>query len=358
MERNITHLSAATMFSEGTLKTAFKRLTEKSNESSIQQAKDEYLSYYNRPIEFLEKYFYGIELNSNHSFKQLDMQVFERKTLKAMFNEKLVVVTKSRQMFCTTMIVKFLLYNLVFEKNKSIMVVCHNRLAAESKKAMLLAAISNLPTTFKEHIIFGKDTRTEIRDAFNNKIKFVTPTTDIGCGESLDVLIVDEYAYLDNFMNIHMAGSVCIKPNGQYILISSLNPYSKEFRKFYKGVNSPSFHGTHIKLHWSHNSYYNQGLGTNSDGILSSPWYNNQCEMINNESNIKNELDCILWPEESEEESKQKSNKEKIITFRINKKLEEQLTKLIVKKTLEENISFNVSDYIRELIEKDIKNHL
>lgn len=314
----------------------------------------EYINYSKNPLKFIENYFYGHDFSSEYKIGTLKMQDFEKQALQSFFDHKRVFITKSRQMFFSTMIVKYLLYQIVFGEEQSILVISNSSASAINLKKRLMIAIQKLPEYFQPNFIKDNEKLLETNDCF---IQFTGPSSNAGKAQMINTVIFDEVAFIDKFQDIYSAVSLCVYPHGNIIMGTSLNNNNTEFCNFYNGVLEIKNNWTHIYLHWSENSFYNSDLTYNENLKPTSTWYRNQCEKLQNDIHkIHEELDCHYDASiiETLKKRKEEKQKDRVITFRIDDRLEKQLSALILKRTMSENKSFNISDYLRELIQKDM----
>ncbi len=328
----------------------------KEKEDQIKQ----FAYYSNNPIKFIEDKFIGFNAD-NHKIENLPLYDFQKQVLESFFTDKKIFITKSRQMFFSTMIVQYLFYKIIFGIDQEILVVCPSRALAAGLKKRLTLALDHLPDFYKPE--FRKDNETEIVSR-NCRIQFVGGRTNAGKGYNITTLIFDEVAYVDEFYNMWAATAIALDAtNGTTIMGTSLNNENVKFCNFYKGILDIKNNWKHIYLHWSENPLFNKNLMYDQEGKPYNDWYERQCILIPSLDTIRQELDCYFDPDLIEDrlrikkQLKEEKLKDKIVTFRLDDTLEKQLSKLIIQRTLVDGKNFNMSDYIRELIKKDIDNN-
>jgi len=302
--------------------------------------------YKGNPMAFIEDYFQGHDEFKKLKVGLLEIYPFERQVLESFFSPEKIFITKSRQMFFSTMILKYLFYQIVFGEEQNILVITANKAMAINLKNRLMTTVDRLPEYLKPEFKYNNQLQLKTKKC---RIEFAAPSANAGCSSMFNTLIIDETAYLNNLSNIWMAIMPALYPDGKIIMGTSLNNSNEDFCKFYEGVLKPENQWKHIYLHWSENPLFNQNLTYDEANKPSNDWYVSQCEILQSKHVINQELDCIY-----DRDLFNKKQKDRIITFRVDEKLEKQLSALILKRTMSEGKSFNISDYLRELIQKNM----
>jgi hypothetical protein len=277
---------------------------------------------------------------------------FQTEFITQVHEEKALLVVKSRQMHVSSMMALYMAWYVLFNPEKSVAIISHSLESSREilfKVKIILQNYSvNVIENGKiiEHIFNWEDdfvinNKTTLQLKNGSRIKASSPTITACRGEMYDFAFIDECAYIPNFSEFYMALLPCLmaKKNSKLVM-SSAPKDNSEFNKFVLNANGFKF----LKLHWSIHPVYNIDLITNepgSDYAFSSSWFQDVCKHLNyKKESINQELECII-------NYKEQTNKSQTISLRI----EHEMYKKIQSK-LKENES--ASDYIRNLIEKDL----
>lgn len=179
----------------------------------------------------------------------------------------------------------YVAWRLMFMENEKILILANNGLGAKRFLDYVKQFIDALPN-FLQPMNGHKDGREKWNDTFikfSNKswAKSVAASPQAGRGESLSLVVLDEFAFVKDDQSIWTSvGFALSASKGDCIMIStpfgSGNRYHAEWTQAMKGKSKFN----PIKVHWSENPMCAVGLEErmiNGKKKLWSPWYEDQC---------------------------------------------------------------------------------
>lgn len=294
------------------------------------------------------------KMQCDKPIKPFDYQI---DLIRNIHNIDMNIIVKSRQMHMTSMMAVYIAWYVLFNSDKMVAIVGSNsdagkRILDHVKIILQYYSVDNekdgkvSKVYFHWEDDFVVNNKTELKLRNGSRIKVLSASAQAGRGELIDLLYIDEAAYIKDLEYIWMGLGMAVTANKGKIIIASSPQDNSYFNKMYLNANENSFMNT-IRLHWSIHPQYSIGIKRNTDVNFffqyTSPWHEEICKMLYNNSNrIDCELECVL-------NLNVETKKEKTISLRIDDNTYNE-----IKKNLKQNES--VSDYIRNLITKDIQN--
>ncbi len=275
---------------------------------------------------------------------------YQIEVLKKLHEQPFSIVAKTRQMHVSSMMSLYIAWYALFNTNKNIIILSNNL----SQSSCILERIRWILQTYSvddEKDGFVKNTYFHWENDFikNNKKEI---TLKNGCriiaispliplkGYSIDLLYIDEAAFIKNFMSLYMCLAPCVSLKDSKIIIASSPKENSTFNDIYLKNKESS-----IFLHWIMHPEYSKDSTQTENGKVTSPWYEDACRMFgHNKKMIKEELDCVV---ENTDSIQQVKIKNKTITVRLSETTLNQIQEL----------HGVTSDYIRKLIEDDMKKY-
>lgn len=254
---------------------------------------------------------------------------YQLKAIDSIHKNKISIIASSKQMGGTSLMSLYIAWYALFNENKQVFIMSNN----SDRSAEILGLIKTilLQYSINSEFNFGfnitKNSKTELELDNGCNIKTVPANLTVGIGYTIDLLYIDNAAFIKNLAEIHQNLSISIaSTNGKTILMST--PYDDSDFNLW-ALNSKDNQNVNF-IEWPWN------LSTNKD----KEWYDHQCLRLgNNQKLIDTELNCKI-------NYKEKSNKDKTISLRIDSVTYNKIT---IKAG-----SMQISDYIRTLIEKDL----
>lgn len=196
---------------------------------------EEYLKCKEDIIYFAEKYFYIITLDGGRQL--IKLWDFQKKILKAFmktpaFNgqeKKNLVILSSRQISKTTMITIYFLHYIIFNKDKCAAVLANKEEVAKEILRRIRFSYEQLPLWLQAGVADGGWNKKTIQLENGSRIICSSTASDGIRGYSINVLALDEFAFVDNNIAEEFMASVfptissgkeskiiiCSTPNGK-----------------------------------------------------------------------------------------------------------------------------------------------
>jgi len=194
----------------------------------------------------------------------------------------------------------YVAWRLMFRSNERILILANNGKGAKRFLSYVKTFIDALPMFLqpmngsKEGRVKWNDTRIE----FSNMswAESVAASPQAGRGEQLSLVILDEFAFVENDKTIWTAINFALSMSkGDCIMIST--PYGSGNKYHENWVEAEKGKGgfNPIKVHWTENPVCNKGLRQTIEKgkmVFWSPWYEDQRQKMNHDSVlIAQELD-------------------------------------------------------------------
>lgn len=262
------------------------------------------------------------------------------------------IVVKGRQMHITSMMELYIAWYVLFNKNKEVFILSHSTDSAKNILDHIKIILQNYSVNdiFHWEDDFVKNNKTELELKNGCKIIVKSPTPYVGRGYMTDFLYIDEAAFVKDFEMIYAAMGMAMscKPDSKTVIASTPKDHSF-FNKLFLNSSAEGYFNP-IRLHWSIHPVYAQGItedrNRDSPFAYTSPWFEEIFKNIYRGSvnQTQQELDCVV-------NYQKENNKVKTISLRVDgdlyKKIQDRL-----------NHGESTSDYIRSLVEKDLRFYL
>ena len=145
-------------------------------------------------LHFAENFFHIVNLDQGRML--IDLYPYQKRVLRSLRDHRFVACLASRQTGKTTMMTIYALWIACFEDDQRILIVANKEQTAISIFSRVRLAYENLPNYLKPGVIeYGK---TAMKLANGSSIGISTTSSDAGRGESVNVLILDELAFIPN----------------------------------------------------------------------------------------------------------------------------------------------------------------
>jgi hypothetical protein len=326
------------------------QFSNQKQEAENRKRVKKYIKYAKNPAEFMTKFWFGFNVFNSHKMEPLKPFKYQIEMLNTFHEQKYNLITNTRQMGVTSVVAIYIAWYILFHNDKHVMVITHNSDAAsrflEQVKTILEQCSKEGLCNWVEDITTNNKRELKLK---NGSFVQARPATVDACrGYSLDLLYIDQAAYMKDFETIWTATGVALNHNnGKVIITSSPNDNSHFNKMAIDAATSNSSFKLSI-YHWSKNPHYNKDITTlpdSPDGFLcTSPWYEAQKKMLGyNKKLIESELECVLNYSDGVT-----APKDKTISLRMD---QETYKKIQIKLHPKES----VSDYIRRLIDADLK---
>jgi len=145
-------------------------------------------------LHFAETYFHIVNLDAGKI--KISLYPCQKRVLRSLRDNRFVACLASRQTGKTTMMTIYALWIACFQDDQRILIVANKEQTAISIFSRVRLAYENLPNFLKPGVLeYGK---TSMKLANGSSIGISTTSSDAGRGESVNVLILDELAFIPN----------------------------------------------------------------------------------------------------------------------------------------------------------------
>jgi len=145
-------------------------------------------------LHFAENFFHIVNLDQGKML--ITLYSYQKRVLRSLRDYRFVACLASRQTGKTTMMTIYALWIACFQDDQRILIVANKEQTAISIFSRVRLAYENLPNYLKPGVVeYGK---TSMKLANGSSIGISTTSSDAGRGESVNVLILDELAFIPN----------------------------------------------------------------------------------------------------------------------------------------------------------------
>ena len=145
---------------------------------------------------FAENFFYIVNLDEGRI--KIKLHNYQKKILRALRDNRFVVLLSSRQSGKSTMMTIYALWVACFNEDQNILVVANKESTAINIFKRIRLAYEQLPNYLKPGAVeYGK---TSMTLGNGSSIGISTTSSDAGRGSSVNCLILDELAFIDNHL--------------------------------------------------------------------------------------------------------------------------------------------------------------
>tara|TARA_Y100001938_G_scaffold147629_1_gene229268 strand:- start:701 stop:2293 length:1593 start_codon:yes stop_codon:yes gene_type:complete len=147
---------------------------------------------------------------------------FQSQLLEEFNNHRYNVILKARQLGISTITAAYILWMMMFSRNKNILVIATKFQTASNLVKKVKAMMKNLPEWMKITTI-SIDNRSSFELSNGSQIKASSTSSDAGRSEALSLLVVDEAAHIENMDELWAGLYPTISTGGRVIALST--PY-------------------------------------------------------------------------------------------------------------------------------------
>lgn len=185
---------------------------------------------------------------------------FQKDVLRDFREKERVVICKSRQVGMSTLSAAYVCWMMVFQADRSILVMAHKQTGAAAIVKKVQLAYSCLPDWMKNLNTVKTDSKLEFQLSNRSSIKATATTTDAGRSDALSLLIIDEAAIIENMDETWTA----ISP--------TLSTGNDEKNKF-NGVRCIALSSPKGQGNWFHKTFVEAQLEQNNFHPINLPWF-------------------------------------------------------------------------------------
>lgn len=286
-------------------------------------------------IEFAEKYGYVI-IKSSNEFTIPELQKFQKDWFNEVNQNKYTITLKSRQMYLTTMEAIYCAWFLIFNKDEKNKIFLKSNNLSGGKRILEIVRLILVYYYEKnnEKLAPKINNQVELQLINNNLIKVISGVNSFCLQDKIHTLIIDEAAFINDLEDILKTAYVYNLE--KFIIGSTDNKEQNYFHSLYFSNFVIYKHWRRIKLHYSENKHYNN-----------DNWLRGIENIFNNENDFKYQvtLDIPIV----QEIVKKTESKSEIKPTRFTNDMLNNIGKRLIQ------LDVNLSDYIRNLVAKDLK---
>lgn len=267
--------------------------------ASKREKDEEWLKCALDPIHFIDNH--GIAQNVvTNTFGEIECFPYQRRVINEYLENSHNIILKSRQTGLSVITAAYVAWRLMFKPNERILILANNGNGAKRFLEYVKTFINALPS-FLQPMNGHKDGRTKWNDTmikFSNAswAKSVATSPQTGRGEQLSLVILDEFAFVENDKSIWTSVSFALSMSkGDCIMISTPHGSGNEYHSNWVEAEKGTGAFNSIRVHWSENPSCSIGMKQIKEkGKISfwSPWYEDQKRLLKYDSAlIAQELD-------------------------------------------------------------------
>lgn len=221
-------------------------MNESSNIKEL--IKQEYLNCASSPVHFAKKYCYishptrGRILFNLYPFQSKVISIFDEK------ND--IIINKSRQLGISTLVAMYSLWVMLFNKDKTILVLATKQETAKNMVTKVKYMYDNLPSWLKGNKLPLEDNKLSLKLANGSQIIATTSSSDAGRSYSVSLLIIDEAAFIEDIDRIYTSIKPTLATGGRCIALSSPNGSGNWFHRTFESAEISKNTFFPITLKW------------------------------------------------------------------------------------------------------------
>jgi hypothetical protein len=303
----------------------------------------EFVKCANDPAYFVKNYGYGFNPTIGE-MGMLPIEEFQVGIINHIHENRMSLIKKSRQMYVTSTLAMYAAWSIIFKCDYQVAIISPKKEISIRVLGLIKNVLQNVPNAFfnyDENVII--DNKSDLRLAHGSCVKAFSAAASAGRGYSLDLLIIDEAAYMKDIEAIWMgAGMTLSQRRGRCVIASTPNNVGDFFYKTWEGAFKGENDFKSLELDWTMNPSYTKDYEVR-DGKMWSPWFEKNCKYLNNnQDNINSELWGLFV-----------SGARLDVPKRVNFRIDSDIYDKIIKKIDKSGIS--LTDYMKELINKDLE---
>lgn len=190
------------------------------------------------------------------------------------------IVNKARQLGYSTLLAAFIVWLILFHKDKSVMVVSTKSDVAKNLIKKVKVMLKHVPdwmyladiTINQAHMIGLSN---------GSWVKSIPRSEDAGRSEALSLLVIDEAAHIRDMDELWKGLASTVATGGKVVALSTPKGIGNWFHQYYKEAASGENEEWHAQeVFWWSNPEYAEGLyeDPNVPGGKRSPWFNRMTE--------------------------------------------------------------------------------
>ncbi len=247
-----------------------------SQQNIKQIIKQEFVKCAQNPVYFMKKYCW-IQ-HPTRGRIQFNLYKFQEGVLNLLNKNDRSIILKSRQLGISTLSAGISLWMMLFQKDKSILVVATKQDTAKNLVTKVKFMYENLPSWLKLGFIENNKLALKLKNG--SQIKAVSAASDAGRSEAISLLIIDEAAFIEENRIEEIWGSSqqTLATGGRSIILSTPNGTGNFFHRMWIKAEEGANGFTPIKLPWTVHPERDQNWRNKQDDELGLRMAAQECD--------------------------------------------------------------------------------
>lgn len=203
---------------------------------------------------------------------------YQESSLRAYLERRFVVILKARQLGFTTLAMAYAIWQCLFKPRANILLISKSQDSADKNLGMARFMYSFLPEWMKARgpELDGdaaKQMAFKFPDGTTNRLKSFAGTKTAGAGETASLVILDEFALMEDPANTYRTIKPTTDAGGKLIIISTARGGNNMFAKIYRDGKRGQNEFTSIFEPWSSSRLITEAQYENKKReFISEPW--------------------------------------------------------------------------------------
>lgn len=191
--------------------------------------RSEYIKCASSPIHFAKKYCYISHPKRGRIL--FNLYNFQEKLISICSENDNIIINKSRQLGISTLVAMYSLWIMLFNKDKTILVIATKQETAKNMVTKVKYMYDNLPSWLKGKNPPLEDNKLSLKLPNQSQIIATASSSDAGRSYAASLLIIDEAAFIDDIDRIYTSIKPTLATGGGCIALSSPNGVGNWFHK-------------------------------------------------------------------------------------------------------------------------------
>jgi hypothetical protein len=203
---------------------------------------------------------------------------YQERALDAYMQDRFVIILKARQLGFTTLAMAYAMWHCLFRPRANILLISKSQDSADKNLGMARFMYSFLPEWLKARgpELDGdaaKQMAFKFPDGTTNRLKSFAGTKTAGAGETASLVILDEFALMEDPANTYRTIKPTTDAGGRLIIISTARGGNNMFAKIYREGKRGQNEFTSIFEPWSSSRLITEAQYENKKReFISEPW--------------------------------------------------------------------------------------
>lgn len=191
------------------------------------------------PFYFIENYIWIESERDGRGRENFELFDYQRESLQAYMDRRYVVILKARQLGFTTLAMAYALWQCLFKPRANILLISKSQDSADKNLGMARFMYSFLPEWLKVRgpELDGDAAKQMVFKYYNgtiNRLKSFAGTKTAGAGETASLVILDEFALMEDPASTYRTIKPTTDAGGRLIIISTARGGNNMFAKIYR----------------------------------------------------------------------------------------------------------------------------